>query len=123
MSGVAGVIVALQSVWWVAVAVMAVWGVAYQMVVMNSISYRQQVTPDSLQGRVNTAGRVLSFGVGWSAGAAVAGLLATWVGLRPAMLAMVSVGVLAAGYAWSSPLPRLSALPLTDGRAFRSGGK
>ena len=111
VSAVAGVLTVLQSVWWVAAALLVGWGIAYQTVVMNSISYRQQVTPDALQGRVNTAGRVLSFGLGWSAGAAVAGVLATWVGLRPAMVAMVSLGVVAAVYAWLSPLPRLSVVP------------
>ncbi len=117
VSGAAGLVVVLQSRWWVATAVMVVWGVAYQLVLMNSISYRQQVTPDALQGRVNTAGRVLSWGLGWSAGATLAGLAATWVGLRPALVGIVSIGVLAALYAWLSALPRLSrdpVLPATD---------
>ena len=65
-AGVAGVVVATASTWQVAVAVMVVWGVAYQGVVLNSMTYRQQVTPEPLLGRVNTAGRMLSFGVGWT---------------------------------------------------------
>ncbi len=114
VSAAAGVCVVLQSRWWVATLLMVVWGVAYQLVLMNSISYRQQVTPDELQGRVNTAGRVLSWGVGWSVGATLAGLVATWAGLRPALVGVVSVGVLAALYAWLSPLPRLAVVPAAE---------
>ena len=55
---------------------MVVWGVAYQGVVLNSMTYRQQVTPEPLLGRVNTAGRMLSFGVGWTCGALGASALA-----------------------------------------------
>ena len=113
-SAVIGVLTALASNWVVATVLVGFWGIAYQMVVMNSISYRQQVTPDALQGRVNTAGRVLSFGVGWSLGAVVAGGLSTAYGLRPGMVMMVSLGVVAAAFAWLSPLPRLVVEPVTD---------
>ncbi len=113
-SAVIGVLTALASNWVLATVLIGLWGIAYQMVVMNSISYRQQVTPDALQGRVNTAGRVLSFGVGWSLGAVVAGALSTAYGLRPGMVIMVSLGVLAAAFAWLSPLPRMFVEPVTD---------
>lgn len=114
-SGLAGVVLVLMSDWRAATAVMALWGVAYQMVIMNSVSYRQQVTPEALLGRVNTAGRVLSFGIGWSCGAAAAGALAAVLGLRPAMLTMVAFGVVAAAFAWLSPLRRLADGPVTTG--------
>jgi MFS family permease len=111
---VAGLVVATTSSWLVSVTVMVVWGVSYQGSVLNSITYRQQVTPDHLLGRVNTAGRMLSFGVGWTAGALGAGALAAVVGLRGALVAVVSVGVLAAVAGWLSPLRTLSDPPVPD---------
>jgi hypothetical protein len=78
--------------------------VAYQLVIINSLTYRQQVTPEHLLSRVNTAGRMLSWGVGWTLGALVAGGLSTRIGVRPAMISVVSVGLLAAVYGWLSPL-------------------
>ena len=90
--------------WALAAAGLAVWGIFYQLVIVNSISYRMQVTPDALQGRVNTAGRVLSWGLGWSAGAAIAGLLEPVIGLRWAMLELVLLCAVAAVYARVSPL-------------------
>ena len=83
---------------------MVVWGVSYQGVVLNSMTYRQQVTPEPLLGRVNTAGRMLSFGVGWTGGALGASALAGLIGLREALVAVVSVGLVAAVYGWLSPL-------------------
>jgi hypothetical protein len=68
------------------------------------MTYRQQVTPERLLGRVNTAGRMLSFGVGWTLGALGASALAGLAGLRPALVVVVSVGLLAAVYGWLSPL-------------------
>ncbi len=104
VSAFVGVATVLAPSWVVAAVGLAFWGIFYQLVVVNSISYRMQVTPDELQGRVNTAGRVLSWGLGWSAGAAVAGLLEPLVGLRWAMLSLVLLCAVAALYAWLSPL-------------------
>jgi MFS family permease len=106
VSGVAGLLVALSTQWLVAAVLMTVWGVAYQLVIINSLTYRQQVTPEHLLSRVNTAGRMLSWGVGWTLGALVAGGLSTRLGVRPAMISVVSVGLLAAVYGWLSPLRR-----------------
>ena len=108
-AGAAGVVVATASTWQVAVAVMVVWGVAYQGVVLNSMTYRQQVTPEPLLGRVNTAGRMLSFGVGWTCGALGASALAGLVGLRPALVAVVAVGLVATVFGWLSPLRTIDA--------------
>lgn len=105
---VAGLVVVTTSSWLVSVTVMVVWGVSYQGTVLNSITYRQQVTPDHLLGRVNTAGRMLSFGVGWTGGALGAGALAATLGLRGGLVVMVSVGVLAAVFGWLSPLRTLT---------------
>ena len=104
VAGVAGIVVALTTSWVVAVGVMVVWGVSYQGVLLNSMTYRQQVTPEPLLGRVNTAGRMLSFGVGWTGGALVASALARAIGLRAALVAVVSVGAGAAVFGWLSPL-------------------
>lgn len=106
VSGLAGLAVALTTSWVVATLLMVVWGVAYQLVIITSITFRQQVTPEHLLGRVNTAGRMLSWGLGWTLGSVAAGALAERVGVRPALIAMVSVGIAAAAYAWASPLRR-----------------
>jgi len=108
VSAVAGVLVALSTQWVLAAVLMTVWGVAYQLVIINSLTYRQQVTPEHLLSRVNTAGRMLSWGVGWTLGALVAGGLSTRIGVRPAMISVVSLGLLAAVYGWLSPLRRTS---------------
>jgi MFS family permease len=106
VSAVAGLLVALSTQWLLAAVLMTIWGVAYQLVIINSLTYRQQVTPEHLLSRVNTAGRMLSWGVGWTLGALVAGGLSTRIGVRPAMISVVSVGLLAAVYGWLSPLRR-----------------
>ena len=90
---------------------MVVWGVSYQGVILNSMTYRQQVTPEPLLGRVNTAGRMLSFGVGWTFGALGASALAGLVGLRVALVSVVAVGLLAAVFGWLSPLRRMDGRP------------
>jgi MFS family permease len=106
VSGLAGVGVALCTSWVPAVLGMTVWGIAYQTVLLGSLTYRQQVTPERLLSRVNTAGRMLSWGIGWPLGATAAGLLAGPLGVRTTILAMVGAGVLAAVFAWTSPLRR-----------------
>jgi MFS family permease len=109
LSGAAGVCVALTTHWVVAAVLMVGWGVAYQVVIINSLTYRQQVTPEHLLSRVNTAGRMMSWGIGWTLGAVVAGALATQVGVPRAMLSLACVGLVAAAYAWLSPLRRIAA--------------
>ena len=102
-----------MTTWWVAALLYVGWAAAVTMVVVNSISYRQAVTPEHLQGRVNTAGRMLSWGIGWTGGALLSGILVDPLGLRPTALAFASVAVLAAAFAWSSPLRRIAAEPST----------
>jgi MFS family permease len=104
VSAAAGLGVALSRHWALATAAMVVWGLAYQLVIIAALTYRQQETPEPLLSRVNTAGRMLSWGVGWTLGSLAAGALAEQVGTRPAMLALVSFGVVAAAFAWLSPL-------------------
>ena len=84
------------------------------MIAVNSISYRQQVTPEQLLGRVNTAGRMLTWGLGWTIGAFVGGALAHVIGVQQAMSVMASVSLVACVVGWTSPL-RLERSP-TVGR-------
>ncbi|WP_377639778.1 MFS transporter [Oryzobacter terrae] len=124
VAGVTGVVVTTTSSWAVAVVGMVVWGVSYQGVILNSMTYRQQVTPEPLLGRVNTAGRMLSFGVGWTFGALGASALAGLVGLRVALVSVVAVGLLAAVFGWLSPLRRMDGRPgsVVPVGAGRGGG-
>jgi MFS family permease len=115
VSAAAGVLVVLSEQWYLATAAMVVWGLAYQLVIMASLTYRQQVTPERLLSRVNTAGRMLSWGVGWTLGSLAAGVLAEQVGTQRAMLALVGFGAVAALFAWLSPLRHLAAEPVVAG--------
>ncbi len=104
VSAAAGIAVAASTRWVLASALMVVWGLAYQLVIINALNYRQQVTPEHLLSRVNTAARMLSWGLGWTTGATLAGTLAQVVGIRASMLTIVSVGAVAAVVGWRSPL-------------------
>ena len=100
----AGLVLPALTLWWLAALGLAAWGAAYMLVVINSISYRQQVTPEHLLGRVNTAGRMLSWGVGWTGGTALAGAVVGLAGLVPTLFAFASVSLLSVLVAWTSPL-------------------
>jgi len=52
-----------------------------------SVSLRQRITPNELMGRVNSAYRLLAWGI-MPVGAAAGGLLADWLGLRTVFLIM-----------------------------------
>jgi MFS family permease len=104
VSTILGVSVGLAPNWQLAMVGLLSWGAAYMLVVVNTISYRQQVTPEPLLSRVNTAGRMLSWGVGWTFGAFAGGVLSHQIGVRPAMVAMASLSVVAVVVAWTSPL-------------------
>jgi Transmembrane secretion effector len=101
-----GVATSFATVWPLAAAGLLTWGVAYTMVVVNSISYRQQVTPEHLLSRVNTVGRMLAWGVGWTGGAAAAGVLSSVVGVQTTLHLVTLVGLVAVVVAWMSPLRR-----------------
>jgi MFS family permease len=83
---------------------MIFWGAAYMAVVINAITYRQQVTPEPLMSRVNTTGRMLSFGLGTPIGALLGGVVAQHHGPRAGMLAGAAVLAVAVVFAWLSPL-------------------
>ncbi|WP_158307282.1 MFS transporter [Kribbella flavida] len=109
VSAALGVVTALMPTWPLAAIALLVWGSAYVLVIVNSISYRQQVTPEHLLGRVNTAGRMLSWGVGWTTGSIVGGVIGSQLGIRPAMVALGVFSFTGVLVAWTSPLRRLAA--------------
>jgi MFS family permease len=104
VSAVLGVLTPVWSLWWAGALSLLVWSAAYTLVAVNSISYRQQVTPEHLLGRVNTAGRMLAWGAGWTGGAFVAGALSGVLGVRPTLFVMTGVAFVGVVVAWTSPL-------------------
>jgi MFS family permease len=76
-------------------------GLAYIMVITTSITVRQMLTPDHLQARVNTAGRMIA-GSGLPVGAVLAGLLAEVLPIRLTFGLLAISAVAGAGLAgWS----------------------
>ena len=98
------VVSALAPTWQLGCVALAAWGAAYMSVVVNAVTYRQQVTPEALLSRVGTAGRVLSFGVGWPVGSLLGGGVADARGPVAAMLTCSLALVAAAGVARAAPL-------------------
>jgi len=103
-SAVLCTLVALAQDWVTGSLLLVAWGAAYMGVVINSITYRQQVTPESLMSRVNTTGRMLSFGLGWPLGSVLGGVVAHAAGPRAGMLAGAAVLVVGVAVGWLSPL-------------------
>jgi len=95
---------ALSGHWLLAAVAITGWGTAYSVVVLAGITQRQKLTPDRLQGRVNTAGRMLSFGLGWPLGALAGGVAAESIGPRGALLGSVAAVLAGTIAAWLSPL-------------------
>jgi hypothetical protein len=104
VSALIGIATACTTSWQLAAVGLFAWSCAYTMVVVNAISYRQQVTPEHLLSRVNTAGRMLSWGLGGTVGAAMAGGLESLAGIRPALVVVVSLTLVGVAIAWASPL-------------------
>ncbi len=77
------------------------FGLAYVMVITTGITVRQMLTPDHLQARVNTAGRMIAGG-GLPVGAVLAGLLAESLPIRLTFGLLAISAVAGAGLAgWS----------------------
>lgn len=86
------------------------WELARSAGNMNGITVRQQLTPDELQGRVNTTGRMISWG-GTPFGALAGGLVAEAAGVRTAYAVLaVPVAVALTGLV-SSPVRHLRIPP------------
>jgi MFS family permease len=88
---------AATSAFGVALIMWAVWAVARLTVNANGITVRQLLTPDRLQGRVNTTGRMIAWG-GTPFGALIGGLLAEDAGVQVAYLALAILP--AVGLCW-----------------------
>jgi hypothetical protein len=106
VSALLGVLAPVWHTWWLGALSLLVWSAAYTLVFINTITYRQQVTPDHLLGRVNTAGRMLAWGMGWTGGAFLAGALSGALGVQPTLFVMTSVAFVGVAIAWTSPLRR-----------------
>lgn len=70
-----------------ALLALAAYLACYSMVTISGIAYRQEATPDGLQSRVNTAGRMLGWG-GYPLGAFAGGALAEVLPIRITLLVM-----------------------------------
>jgi MFS family permease len=79
---------------------LAVSGVAIVLWNVITVSLRQRITPDRLLGRMNAAYRLVGWGT-MPIGALLGGVLAEWLGLRPAFLvaALITLATLA-GFRW-----------------------
>jgi MFS family permease len=103
-SAVLGVVTSCMTSWVLGAAGLLAWSGGFTLVTINTISYRQQVTPEPLLGRVSTAARMISWGLGWTGGAMISGVLCQFIGVRPAMIVMTAMSGVAAVIAWLSPL-------------------
>ncbi len=114
VSAVLGVVTPIWSTWWLGALSLFAWSLFYTTVVVNSISYRQQVTPEHLLGRVNTAGRMLSWGLGWTGGAFLAGAISGALGVRTTLFVMTAFALVGVVVAWTSPLRVAVVAPTSD---------
>lgn len=105
-----GLSAVLATDWRVALVAIAAWGSTYLMVIVNTMTYAQEVTPEELQGRVNTTRRMLSSGLGVPLGAMVASAVTVAFDVRAGMLLAVAAIALAAVLVWA-----------TSGSALRKG--
>lgn len=99
-----GLLTPLWHTWWLGALSLFAWSIGYTLVAINAISYRQQETPEHMLGRVNTAGRMLAWGLGWTGGAFLAGALSEVIGLRPTLFTMAGLAAVGVLVAWTSPL-------------------
>lgn len=98
------VVCALFSHWLVGAIGVGLWYLVYMVLALTTITFRQRVTPDRLQGRVNTTGRMLAWGLGWPIGAVIGGILSQAYGPRAAVWASAGILALTTILAWLSPL-------------------
>ncbi|MBM7413448.1 MULTISPECIES: MFS transporter [Nocardiaceae] len=95
---------------------LVVFQTASSTVILNGITVRHLVTPDHLQGRVNTTARMLAWG-GQPIGAGLAGALVGPFGLVPTLASAVAVVAVGAVAAALSSLREVSAQLYADADA------
>jgi MFS family permease len=86
-----------------ALALWALWEFGRIIANGNSIIVRQLLTPEALQGRVNTTGRMISWG-GAPFGALLGGLVAELAGARAAYLVLALPVLVGLGWLLASPV-------------------
>ncbi|WP_308283956.1 MFS transporter [Streptomyces buecherae] len=101
-SAVLGLAAVLATDWRVALVAIAAWGSTYLLVIVNTMTYAQEVTPEELQGRVNTTRRMLSSGLGVPLGALVASAVTVAVHVRAGLLLAVAAIALASVIVWAT---------------------
>lgn len=94
----------------VALPLLVLWAGSWLLAIINGISARQLVTPDHLQGRVNTTARMIAWG-GAPVGALIAGVIAQTSSVQTAYLVMPLAVAVSAALAWRSPLRRRDLVP------------
>jgi predicted MFS family arabinose efflux permease len=99
-----------------AVAAWIAWDFAHTAAIVNGITVRQLLTPDALQGRVNTTGRMIAWG-GAPVGALAAGGLADLVGVQQAFLLLALPVAAGAAVLLASPVRTLRTVERADSAA------
>jgi MFS family permease len=89
-----------------AAALWAAWEFTRTVVNVNGITVRQQLTPDGLQGRVNTTGRMIAWG-GTPFGALIGGVVAQQAGVPAAYLVLAVPAAAGLVVLLTSPVRRL----------------
>ena len=87
----------------VAIAALGVYSGCATITILNGIGARQRLTPDHLQGRVNTTARMVAWG-GSPVGALVAGAIAGSWDVGAAYLVACAFALVSAVFAWVSAL-------------------
>jgi MFS family permease len=101
--------VSLSREWHASLALVFLFGVVDLVAVINIINFRQEETPEEMQGRVNTTGRMLSWGLGSPIGALVGGVIGGVYGPAAGVLSGALVLSAACVVAWFSALGRVPA--------------
>lgn len=97
----------------VLVAVFLVMGFGVALANVHNVTLRQTIVPNHLQGRVNAAYRLISWGA-IPVGAALGGSLAAHLGSRAGVLVGAAGIALATLWVALSPIPRLRTTPTAD---------
>lgn len=97
---VAGFAVLGLTHWLPAVLVATLWGTAYWLVVCNAVEHRRGAAPAQLRSRVDACGVAVTHGLGFPAGAVLAGAVAVATGPRIGLAAGLGVLALGIAVAW-----------------------